>query len=418
MKKVHESEIGQVLILLTVGIITLLGFTALAIDGGRLYGERRHAQGIADTSSLTGALYIAQQQGAITSSILDSARNSAIFRASSNGYSSDGRTTVDVSITRKGSYYFVRTEIHSAVDPVIAQIVYNGPLNVKVVSVARVYKLPTSSSGHALYAMNKTKKNTLEFSGNGEITVNGSGIYSNSNHATNSITFGGSSVTIIDDLANAVGGINVAGDVFNPDGTTFTDYNSPVEQSDNPYIPTPDCSGLGPGVKSKTGSDVYFTPGTYGGISENGHDTYHFAPGMYCIDGAFTTKNGVFEGDNVFFYVKTGDVSLAGNVRFYAPTNGAAIDNSGENWNGMLLYIGLGSLTINGNPDSDYRGTVYVPTENNGAPACKLNGTSDSEGFAMQLMCDTIQINGNGTLLIEYNEAYVYVPPVVIDLDQ
>ncbi|MEJ2484461.1 MAG: pilus assembly protein TadG-related protein [Anaerolineales bacterium] len=417
MKKVHESEIGQVLILLTFGIITLLGFTALAIDGGRVYSERRHAQGIADTSSLTGALYIAQQKGAITSSILDSAKNSAIFRANSNGYSSDGQTTVDVSITRKGSYYFVRTEIHSAVDPVIAQIVYDGPLNVKVVSVARVFKLPTSSTGHALYAMNKTKKNALWFTGNGEIMVFGSGIYSNSNDPNYSITFAGSSSTTIEDLANAVGGINVAGTVLNTDGTTFTGYNSGVEQSDNPLIPTPDCSGLGPGVKSQSGSVVNFTPGTYGGISENGHNTYHFEPGMYCIDGVFTTKNGVFEGNNVFFYVRNGDVSLAGDVQFYASTtNGVVKDNSGENWNGMLLYLGLGSLTINGNSNSDYRGTVYVPTPAN--PSCKLNGTSDSEGFAMQLMCDTIRINGDGKLLINYNEEYVYVPPVVIDLDQ
>ena len=418
MKKVHGSEIGQVLILLTFGIITLLGFTALAIDGGRVYSERRHAQGIADTSSLTGALYIAQQKGAITSSILDSATNSALFRANSNGYSSDGQTTVDVSITREGSFYFVRTEIHSAVDPVIAQIVYDGPLNVKVVSVARVIKLPDYATGQALYAMNKIKKNTLEFSGNGEISVYGSGIYSNSNHGTNSISFGGSSVTTIEDLATAAGGINDKGEVLNPDGTPFTDYNNPVPQTDNPFIPTPDCSGLSPSVPQQSGSDVYYTPGTYNKITENGQNTYHFAPGMYCIDGAFTTKNGVFEGDNVFFYVRTGDVSLAGDVRFYAPTNGAATDNSGENWNGMLLYLGGGSLTINGNAESDYRGTVYVPTEPPGGPACKLNGTSDSEGFAMQLMCDTIQINGNGKLLIEYDEAYVYVPPVVIDLDQ
>jgi uncharacterized membrane protein len=45
-----RTEKGQVLVLLTVGIITLLGFTALAIDGGRMYSERRTIHGVTDTS--------------------------------------------------------------------------------------------------------------------------------------------------------------------------------------------------------------------------------------------------------------------------------------------------------------------------------------------------------------------------------
>ena len=121
MKEVNRSERGQVLILLTVGIITLLGFTALAIDGGRLYGERRHIQGVADTSSLTGALYIAQYEGAITSSVLADAENSALFRASTNGYTSIGDTTVTVNITQSLSYYYVETIINTALDPIIAR---------------------------------------------------------------------------------------------------------------------------------------------------------------------------------------------------------------------------------------------------------------------------------------------------------
>lgn len=416
MKQVHESEFGQVLILLTVGIITLLGFTALAIDGGRLYGERRHVQGIADTSSLTGALYIAQYDGEITEAVKETAKNAAYSRASSNGYASGGPTSVEVSIERKGSYYFVRTEISTAIDPVIAQIVYNGPLNVRAVSVARVYRMSSASTGQALYAMSKVEKNALEFTGNGEITIYGSGVYSNSNHSTNSITFGGSSTTFIEGAANAAGGINVAGAVFDMAGNTFAGYHSPVEQSDNPIYPTPDCDGMDDGVRKQQGTDVSFSAGKYSGINESGHNTYHFAEGMYCIDGAFTTKNGTFIGENVFFYVKSGNVSLAGNVKFWAPHTIEVRDESGERWNGMLLYLGEGRLTINGNADSDYRGTVYVPTP--AFPSCKLNGTSDSEGYAMQLMCDSININGNGKLLIDYNEELVYVPPVVIDLDQ
>ena len=39
MTNIRRGERGQVLILLTVGIITLLGFAALAIDGGTTAGR-------------------------------------------------------------------------------------------------------------------------------------------------------------------------------------------------------------------------------------------------------------------------------------------------------------------------------------------------------------------------------------------
>ena len=82
----------------------------------------------------------------------------------------------------------------------------------------------------------------------------------------------------------------------------------------------------------------------------------------------------------------------------------------------MLLYVATGRLTINGNADSYYEGTVYVPTPGN--PSCKLNGSSDSEGFSMQLVCDSINVNGDGSLVINYDATNVYIPPVKIDLVQ
>jgi len=411
MIKVNRSERGQVLILLTVGIITLLGFTALAIDGGRLYGERRHIQGVADTSSLTAALYLAQYDGPITTSVLDAAENSALFRASTNGYTSSGVTTITVNITKTLSFYYVETVINTALDPIIAQIVYNGPLNVGAKSVARVLIEPKFGDGQALYAMSPTQKNALEFTGDGDINITGTGMFSNSNHATNSIGFGGSSTTIIDGYAKSVGGVNMGGTVLNPDDTPFTDFTT-VGQNSPPYVPTPECSELDPGVRTVSGGEVYFTPGRYASITENGHTKYHFASGFYCITGAFTTNNGEFEGEDVSFYVETGNVSLAGNVTFSAPDNGLMLGD--QNWNGMLLHVAQGRLTINGNAESDYIGSVYVPTPAN--PSCKLNGGSDSEGISLQLVCDSININGTGELNINYDQSNIYVPPVKVDL--
>ena len=43
MNAYKSSERGQALVLIVLGMVVMLGFTALAIDGGRLYTERRHA---------------------------------------------------------------------------------------------------------------------------------------------------------------------------------------------------------------------------------------------------------------------------------------------------------------------------------------------------------------------------------------
>ena len=51
----NRPEEGQVLVLLVLGMIGLLAFTALAIDGGMILVERRSAQNAADASSLTGS---------------------------------------------------------------------------------------------------------------------------------------------------------------------------------------------------------------------------------------------------------------------------------------------------------------------------------------------------------------------------
>ena len=49
----HES--GQVLVVLAVALVALLGFTALAIDVGMVYSDRRYDQNVADAAALAGA---------------------------------------------------------------------------------------------------------------------------------------------------------------------------------------------------------------------------------------------------------------------------------------------------------------------------------------------------------------------------
>jgi uncharacterized membrane protein len=49
------TEKGQAMVLLVLAFIVLLGFAALAIDGGMVYSDRRISQNAADAASLAGA---------------------------------------------------------------------------------------------------------------------------------------------------------------------------------------------------------------------------------------------------------------------------------------------------------------------------------------------------------------------------
>jgi hypothetical protein len=60
MKARLHSDSGQTLIWFALSLVVLLGIAALAIDVGRLYGERRRMQNAADAAALAGAHELCQ----------------------------------------------------------------------------------------------------------------------------------------------------------------------------------------------------------------------------------------------------------------------------------------------------------------------------------------------------------------------
>ncbi len=54
--KTKLQEKGQALVIIALAAVSLFGFTALAIDGSRVFSDRRHAQNAADTAALAAAL--------------------------------------------------------------------------------------------------------------------------------------------------------------------------------------------------------------------------------------------------------------------------------------------------------------------------------------------------------------------------
>lgn len=94
--KRKDREHGQALIVLAFGLLALVAFAGLAIDGGRLYAQRRQTQNAADAAALAGARELAEfistcasadttNDNRVAAAIVDMARFNGIDHFSPDG---------------------------------------------------------------------------------------------------------------------------------------------------------------------------------------------------------------------------------------------------------------------------------------------------------------------------------------------
>ncbi|MCK4490611.1 MAG: hypothetical protein KAU23_10140, partial [Anaerolineales bacterium] len=202
----HRGEEGQVVAYLAVVLVVLLGFAALALDGGMLLSDRRDAQNAADSASLAGGsaaayymrandvnynAFICGTSGTVNTKA--SAETEAIIRAASNDYVIDNDLSdkhgvnANCEIVDMGSYmdkYFdITTKITRDTTTNFAQLIYDGPLRNEVEAVTRVYPPAPLAFGKAIIALNESacsgNSNGVIFSGTSSTTVTGGGVWSN-----------------------------------------------------------------------------------------------------------------------------------------------------------------------------------------------------------------------------------------------
>lgn len=432
--RTKRSESGQVIFLLLIGMVSLLAFAGLAIDGGRVFSERRTIQNIADTASFTGALRIGQELGAISSAVLDNAKAAAYDRAADNGYPQTGDPDVTVNVTidtvTEAPYYLVIVDITSKVDPTFIQIVYSGELNTAARAVARVLPKTNVGYGNAMMSLS-TECEAIEFSGNSDINVTGSGIYSNSDSACSCgvVSTGNGSAHVEQEITTPAGGPVADGDPTCDTGSgdhTAGDHVYGASPLPILEVPPVDCSLPMPYItvtENPPGSRNYdITPGRWSGANlNNGTRTYNFLPGLYCLSGNLTMNGSTVNGDGVLFYMESGWFIISGGtVNLTAPSGGFE-DKSGQDWDGMLVYIAEGNsrtFEVSGNAEVEMVGTIYAPSPSHPTsdPKCYLNGGGDTWSLNLQLICYKIELRGDGTLDINYDGSNHYKPPVEIDL--
>jgi hypothetical protein len=444
MKKQNSSESGQILVLLVVGMVVLLGFSALAIDGGLVYSERRHAQNASDAAALAGGgnagLVLDQVQYVdFTCSLSDvtSARQAAVAaainRAASNDFAIvagggvdplENEVVTECTVFNNGGYeekYIdVKVKVADDVDTALIHFVYKGQVRNVVDSVTRIYPRTPLGFGDAIVSLSTICQGndggiTFDGGGGSVIDIQGGGIFSNSCIEVNGTSL---DVCIDEDPHGTCDGDGDVGYV-----TTYTESGSPVLDADLVHapepmaeydIPEPDCSSLPDRGQQMGGGAIQ--PGRYSRIRlPNGNLT--MAPGLYCLYGEFTVNGGTLTGSDVTIFMANGDFSTAGNATqiLDAPPADCSSPGCPPAIPGMLIYMAesnSGNVTLQGDAGSDFEGAVYVPS----GTIDLGGGSSTMAAVHTQLIGYTVKIHGNVTIDINYDDNVVFKLPATLDM--
>ncbi|MFO7944918.1 MAG: Tad domain-containing protein [Anaerolineales bacterium] len=437
MKKTDPTEQGQVLAYLAVAFVAMLGFAALAIDGGMLYSDRRHAQNAADTSSLAGASaaalymrdyavnynsFVCDTSGTINTGI--AAQNAAIARAQSNDYTLDTDASDQHGVTtrcevkdmgnRYSKYIDVITKITRETKTNFAHLVYAGPLRSEVEAVVRVYPPGPLAFGHAIIALNEDacsgNQNGVIFSGSSTTTVTGGGVWSNGCLYGNGSSF---TVDVEDGDVGYAGEANGTISNINPSPqhipSTIPDRATDVEE--------PDCSGL-PSRTAPNSGTATLQPGVYDKIKwTNG--SLSLNPGLYCVTGkkGIEIQGGSISGDGVTIFLENGGMTVNGNV---SPVDIRAPEESPDPSPaipGILIFLAYGNeeaVKLTGNSTSFYLGTIFAPDGD--IYASGSSGTHPT--FNTQLVGKNIEVSGGATIDINFNEDENFEDPPYLDLQR
>ena len=392
-----KKQRGQALILIAVGIVVMLGMTALAIDGGNAFADRRHAQNAADTAALSAALAKINNQNWM---------EAAYLRAASNTYDDDGVTNiVDVhsppidgqyACPAKDCKNYIQVKIESRVNTWFARIVGMEQLTNRVEAVAKAKPWSPFYDGHAVVALSPGdgKSNTPEFTFNGtasSVGVTGSGLFINSGDncvlsVSGSPTIGIPYITTPGTICESMGGIPT---------TSGQQY---------PYPPSyPHLADI------CSRANVIKINNTNKGFPQGTGDTIQ-SDKIYCISGDFEINGGTYNATNVTFVVE-GLVKINGGIvklssspslpLFYLPYADSKVGSNKS------------VVTISGNADMSLKGQVLAP-----ASDCDISGTGDTNPLKGQLICYTIKLGGDSSTIVQYNDNDNSDEPPQIELSE
>ena len=428
MQKFHSFEKGQIIILLALVLVGLLGFTALAIDGGMIYADQRFSQSAADAASLASggaAASIVNESTIWDCSTLGSAITAAYAEAIEQAAANDFTFAKDVHLGEPGHDHGVKVTCNqsdqyldvqvmlSKVTPTSFVHLFTGEeMRSTVNSVVRVKPRILAGNGSAIVSLSKECQNNQQgvwFNGS-STTVSNGGIWSNS-----CLDDQHDSVTVNESLVYYHTGFKHDG--F-PDAIATSSYHPMTEDplKDYPFVcGEPAHAPYDDPHDNPDKGDIY-SPGKYDGNVFDGK--MYLEPGLYCVSGTISMEGqDEVQGEGVTIYFTGGTIKLNGgsNQRLTAPNGyqpgevipGNAIED-------LLLYApNADDVTINGGSENYFGGTMYMPEAK-----VKINGNSSTQGWNTSIIGYGVDIVGNSNVKIIYNAEMDFGSPAYLQVQR
>ncbi len=466
MKRSNHQR-GQALVLIVLALVGMIALTALAVDGGNVYSDRRRAQNAADSAALAAGLARIRQDA---SAPWDAFKTAGWNVAATNGYQNtvpDPKKVVVVLCSESGANcplpakvnegsgsvtlvdtdpsQFIKVTITSKVQTYFAPIVGIRELTNQVDSIVRAIPGQQTEyfNGSPLAAVMPHCKypgwpaDPFVVGGSANITVSGAPMFDNSDcepdFINNLSTSGGS--------LDSKEGIWLRGTATSLDNIVLYPAPNDVKQHYGPYIDPnsysqpqldDECSALSKNPPIVHNADGSYTaaPGRYTGSfpALGGGQTIYLLRGLYCLYGGLAINGGLLTTDlpggtpgvydaneGVLFYLPTADFDIKGNatVNIHAITTNTC-PQSGEN--GLLIYLpnsNSNSVSIAGGSGSAYTGSIIAP-----ASLVSITGNSGSASDPLtletQIIGYSISIGGSGGININFNKcltATTFMPP-------
>jgi len=410
----RNQEKGQAIVLIAIAFIGLIGFAALAIDGGMVYSDRRHAQNAADAGSLTGggsAALIIENEHIFyknfdcnnLSTAMTAATNTAQNMAISNGYP-ESDITVTVSCTDSGAgphpdkYIDVTTTISKTTQTALIHVVYDGEVNQALQATTRVRPRQPLVFGNAIVALNESacsgQSNGQGFHGNAGVDVVGGSVFSNGCLRGD----GGITVDVVGGQIYYFDTTGIDTDDFNPDPILLTNTNARIPPEAHTVTP-PECSH--PDANNVSASAI---------------EGNTLASGLYCVSGDIKVNNDndSFSGDGVTIYMLDGEFVVNGGVVVIsAPVQ---LPDPSPAMPGMLIMFAPGNsskILLNGNSGSIFTGTILAPESD-----IDMLGNGDTDGFQCQVIGYNVEVGGTADTYVHYDDSNVYSKPTSMDLQK
>ena len=392
-----REKAGGAMIYVAFALPILLGVSALAVDAGFWYANKRVAQSAADAGAIAGALEVMRLNQDPDEPVITEGDILIIALASGedNGYDADQGDTIEVNYPPDSGSFIGAGDAVEVIIQQPADVYLAGIFMEEEVSVAARAVAVVDVNDTCIWGLNPTAKNTVKISGSANVNLP-CGIMSNSDDPTESIGVDGGGCVHATKIKTA-GGSN--GNCIHPNALeNVTQVNDPLLNTQPPsYGGCDDASN----IKVNSGDTVTLDAQANGGqlvlcgkIDVTG-GTLDFTPGEYILDGAAVSlSGGAVNGTDVSFYI-TEDSGQGDNISISA---GSIVDLSAP-WDGqnpgVLFYQDRNGPeniqhSFTGAADMNLEGILYFPNAD-----LKFAGGTTIDPVTTLIIADTIEFTGN-----------------------